>query len=156
MTREELYRILRCLHLVTGRSYDPKDFRRRLRIQKSIYLLKSFGYRPAHGYRFNLYLSGPYSPLLARDYYALPSQEVPEVMPAKIPDRYLRPVTEAVTKGNKFLESAATLLFIANYNEGKTKAELFRHYSGIKPTLKGRLEEAWEFLKKYRLLRELT
>ena len=149
---EGLVRVLSRLEKETGRSYKPVDFSRRLRIQKSIYLLKQLGYGPVSKYDFNLYVKGPYSPALAREYYRI-SKEGPEgAEPARIRERSLEVVAEAVKRGLRFLEAATSLHLIAHANPGRGKEEVFRHFGWVKPSLKGKAEEAWEFLRKSRLL----
>jgi uncharacterized protein YwgA len=53
----------------------------RLRGQKSAYLLKYLGVKPFAMYDFSLYIHGPYSPDLAREYYSEKSEEsqMPEI-----------------------------------------------------------------------------
>lgn len=59
-------------------NFSMADFDGRLILQKSVYLLQSFGiYR---GYRFSWYIHGPYSPKLASDGFAL--QEIYKALPA--------------------------------------------------------------------------
>jgi uncharacterized protein YwgA len=48
----------------------------RLRLQKAALLLKHLGVAPFASYRFNLYVRGPYSPELARDYYSLTESDI--------------------------------------------------------------------------------
>src|SRR5438309_1453676 len=50
-------------------------FRHRLRVQKAAFLLNHLGIRPFTNYEFNIYLRGPYSPQLAREYYNLEGAE---------------------------------------------------------------------------------
>src|SRR2546426_9906991 len=100
-----LAQVLKRLKESTGKGFDPTNFPKRLRIQKSIYLLKALGYEPVAHYSFGSYVRGPYSPELARDYYSLSDHAVDRATPATIPDRYLIPVTQAVVRGNEFLEA---------------------------------------------------
>lgn len=48
-------------------TFDIDEFDDRLRMQKLVYLAGKFGFD--HGYSYNMYLHGPYSPELADDYY---------------------------------------------------------------------------------------
>ena len=48
-------------------NFDADEFDDRLRMQKLVYLAGEFGFD--HGYSYNMYLHGPYSPDLAKDYY---------------------------------------------------------------------------------------
>ncbi len=49
--------VLNSLAKETDLSYEPVDLRRRMRIQKSVYLLKELGYRRVSSYSFNLYVT---------------------------------------------------------------------------------------------------
>ena len=48
-------------------NFNPDEFEDRLRMQKLVYLAGEFGLD--HDYPYNMYLHGPYSPDLAKDYY---------------------------------------------------------------------------------------
>jgi uncharacterized protein YwgA len=50
---------------------NPDSFDDRLKVQKAVFLLKHLGISPFKDYDFNLYLRGPYSPILATCYYKL-------------------------------------------------------------------------------------
>jgi uncharacterized protein YwgA len=140
----------------TGLSYDPVDFARRLRIQKTVYLLQALGYSPTTRYSFSQYVRGPYSPTLARDYYALRERGLGKARPADIPARYLRPVTEAVMRGNAFMEATATLHLHATRNRDSSRTQIFDHVSWVKPELKPHLKGAWGFLRANKLVTRRT
>ncbi len=156
MPEESLAAVLSQVAKSTGESYDPSDFTKRLRIQKSIYLLKALGYNPVSKYSFGSYVRGPYSPQLANDYYAIPPSTVPKTMPANIPSKYLGPVVNAVKRGNHFLEAAATVHIYWIRNRTQKKAEILDHVKDLKPDLVRHLEEAWGFLIKNGLLDAYT
>ncbi len=152
----DLGAILGRLKRETGLSYKPVDFPRRLRIQKSVYLLKALGYDPAEKYSFNLYVSGPYAPNLARHYYELRGEDLDRIPPAEIPERYLAAVKDAAKKGNRFLEAVASLHLIAHSNPRAPVKEVFGLFYGLKPALRDKAEGAWQFLGEHGLLREPT
>ena len=54
-----------------SRLLDDSDeaFEFRLKVQKAAYLLRYLGISPFNNYSFGIYLYGPYSPDLAKDYY---------------------------------------------------------------------------------------
>lgn len=52
-----------------GFEFNKNNFEDRLKLQKYVFIARFLGLN--HGYAFNRYLRGPYSPDLARDYYAL-------------------------------------------------------------------------------------
>jgi len=58
-----------------------ENFLSRLRVQKASYLLRYLGVHPFTKYDFSLYIHGPYSTELAREYYSEKSEEatVPEI-----------------------------------------------------------------------------
>lgn len=146
MPDEPLAAVLSQLAKSTGVSFDPSDFTRRLRIQKSIYLLKALRYGPVSKYSFGSYVRGPYSRQLANDYYAIPPNAVSKTAPADVPTGYLGPVVYAVGKGNDFLEAAATLHIYSIRNRTQKKPEVLAYVKGLKPDLARYLEEAWGFL----------
>jgi len=148
MPEERLAAILSQLARSTGQSYNPSDFASRLRIQKSIYLLKALGYNPVSRYSFGAYVRGPYSPDLARDYYALPSGIVENTAPVAIPSRYLGPVVDAVKRGNDFLEAVATLHLYCDRNRNSKRTDILDYVRYLKPELGDRLAEALAFLEK--------
>ncbi len=154
MPDENLAAVLHRLQQAAGQSFSPLDFERRLRIQKSIYLLKCFGYPYARRYTFGAYVRGPYSPGLAHDYYALPHGAVETSYAANIPDAYLRSIADAVRRGNDFLEAAATIHIYVKKNPTLEKADVMGYVLGLKPELESHLQEAWTFLGKNGLLRE--
>lgn len=49
-------------------TFDLETFEDRFRLQKYVLLAEDFGFE--HGYRYGMYLRGPYSPPLAEDYYS--------------------------------------------------------------------------------------
>ena len=133
----------------TGASFRSGTFADRLRIQKTVYLLKALGH-PAAAYEFNNYFHGPYSPALAREYYEL-QEAGTRSGPAsggrtEIPPAMLPIITEAVSRGNRFLETAATLHSLAIHNPPFSREALFRHAGLIKPELRDAFEGAWGFL----------
>jgi hypothetical protein len=137
----------------TGKRFDALEFWARFRIQKSIYLLQAMGYPgPAH-YRFSLYLRGPYSPELAKDYYALEEWDRARrkgVPPAHIPQDKLTILKEALGRGEYFLEALVTLHSIL-VTEEKERGKAIAIASRLKPERAAYFEPAWEFLADRRL-----
>lgn len=153
----DLTGILKRMADATGLHYYRTDFEGRLRIQKTIYLLKAFGYTGAGPYHFNLYVRGPYSPGLARAYYNLSTEDVERRPPSTIPDRFLKPTVEAVSRGLPFLEILSTLHFFADRRGTRSKEDLFSQVRWAKRAwgktrLNRHLEEAWAFLDENGLL----
>jgi uncharacterized protein YwgA len=152
MPEPTLASILSELSRTTGESFEPVDFSHRLRIQKSIYLLKALGYKPASRYSFGSFVRGPYSPDLTKGYYAIPRGTIRKAPPASIPNEQVKVVAEAIRRGNEFLETAASLHIYASRNPRTQKSALFEQLLWAKPRLRGHLEEAWRFLAAHRLL----
>ncbi len=87
--------------------FDPDSLDSRLRLQKYVYLARPFGLRL--GYGFSLYIRGPYSPDLARDYYDLP--EGGDSLPAEFKaEEFIEFVRD---RDERWLEAASTLLMLA-------------------------------------------
>jgi len=87
--------------------FNLDDFDSRLRLQKYVYLARPFGLRL--GYGFSLYIRGPYSPDLARDYYNLPAEGEP--LPAGFKAEEFIEFVRG--KDERWLEAASTLLMLA-------------------------------------------
>ena len=145
--------ILAELSKTTSKRFDAGSFQSRLRIQKSIYLLSVLGVPEVKGYAFSHYVRGPYSPSLAKDYYAL---ETTPVSPKKVmlSSRQLRIIKECVEKGDAFLEAVSTLHSIAMSNKNHSEEEIINHVRDLKPHLNFCLKEAWQFLRTHRLVRQ--
>lgn len=152
MPSKDLAPVLTTLASKTGKRFDGRTFDSRLRIQKAMYLLRELGFEPARRYAYGSYFRGPYSPALARDYYAMEAA-VGAGRPAAIAAAMLDPVVEGVARGNEFLEAAASLHSFASKNPGTTATEVMRYVAGIKPQLSPILQEAWTYLAKHGLVR---
>lgn len=144
----------------TGKSFRPKTFADRLRIQKTVYLLKALRLPAASAYAFNDYFHGPYSRALAREYYELRAAK-DTARPARsdrgrIPPAMLQVVGEGVSRGNRLLETAATLHSLATRNPQHSREALFQHAGQIKPGLRDAFEEAWAFLTMHGLVAART
>ena len=93
--------------------FSPNNFISRLRLQKYVYLARSFGFD--FDYNYNLYLRGPYSPDLAEDYFQLEEKRVE--LDLSIPaDKFDRFATLVKGKDHRWLEIASTILFIWKSN----------------------------------------
>jgi len=145
--------ILKKLSESTGRNFDARDFWSRFRIQKSIYLLQAMGYPDPSCYRFSLYFKGPYSPDLAKDYYALDGEACrlrDTAPPARIPPDKLSILVEALGRGEYFLEALVTLHSIVTEEE-KDKSKAIAIASRLKPNRVSYFEPAWQFMVDRRL-----
>lgn len=113
--------------------FNQDDFISRLRLQKYVYLAKFFDIDL--GYKYNLYLRGPYSPTLAEDYYNL--TEMDKVVGAI--SNFGKFADLVSGKDHKWLEIASTILFIWENNmrkewssEDKLKTFIITRTSDIK------------------------
>jgi uncharacterized protein YwgA len=89
---------------------DPDaGFNVRLRVQKYVYLARFFG--NDMGYRFDMYLRGPYSPELADDLHELNLDpvELGKVEPARVDACFIALVRG---KDERWLEAAATAMML--------------------------------------------
>jgi uncharacterized protein YwgA len=117
-----------------GFRFDLEDFDSRLKLQKYVFLARKFGLDL--GYKFSMYIRGPYSPDLAQDYYNLPKRG------ADIPDSFDRKGFLELVKGKDraWLEAAATILMI--YEDTSDLSWAIERTSELKPWIsKERIEE---------------
>lgn len=120
--------------LDTGKlTVDSLDFDTRLKIQKYTYLAGKLGLK--HGYGYSLYIYGPYSRSLAKDYYALvenpdkfAAESGQQLVSGLNQERFLQLVGN---KGADWLEIASTLI---DQNPRFSDDEgLILHVGSIKP-----------------------
>jgi uncharacterized protein YwgA len=136
---------LNALSSATGYRFSMHSQAGRFRIQKSVYLLKHLGYRPAGRYSFNIYHMGPYSPALARAYYGLRDEGIREVGEAKnVPQDTLRLLNDALSKPNDFLEAMTTLLDI--WTRSRNLPAALSQASSVKPHLS---ESNWKEVQRF-------
>jgi hypothetical protein len=135
----------------THLNFTGDDFNSRLRIQKTVYLLKVLGVKPYSEYDFGYYVRGPYSPDLARDYYSDSEDRLHDPCPT-VPRREMDIVIQAANKGNNFLEAVATLHIAWATNPGISGAETISMVRELKPAISGKLSEAWQFLQSHRMV----
>lgn len=121
-----------------------KDYGSRFKIQKITYLCKSMGIHL--NYHFSLYLSGPYSTSLTRDYfdaprlvenletnYTLNENEI-EILDKINKHVFLHPITN--TYESEFLEAVSTVRYLKNKYPDMLDDEIFAKTKEIKQHLK--------------------
>lgn len=141
----ELAGILAELSLKTSKPFDTSSFASRLRIQKSVYLLKALGCKRVQDYGFSFYFRGPYSPSLAKDYYEIEASNISPHSVSLNP-AHIQIVKDCVSRGDAFLEAVATVHSIKStnlYGKGETLETARR----LKPQLASAYEEAWHYLR---------
>ena len=132
---------------------DLQTFQGRFFAQKGVFLLKHLRYEPALAYSFSLYIRGPYSPSLARDYYSLAEVSFARQMPSRgIPKRTEVIIGEAFRNGQAFVEAATSLLIVAYSNPTTSGARVRQHVTTLKPHLNSEIGRAWAFLNRYQLV----
>lgn len=146
-----LKNLMREIENATHLNFTGDDFNSRLRIQKTVYLLKVLGVKPYSDYDFGHYVRGPYSPDLARDYYSDSDDHLDGSCPI-IPRDKMDIVILAANKGNNFLEAVATLHIAWTTNPGITGPETIDMVRELKPALTNKLPEAWQFLQSHRMV----
>lgn len=141
----------------TRKAFTMKHRGGRFRIQKTVYLLRRLGYGPAREYAFNLYLMGPYSRDLARDYYDLQDLGLHEAGPADdIPDEMAKTVEDALRvvpaaedeweepTNDDFLEGLSTAIDMGR--RGVEADTAIERAKAIKPSLPS---EAWGEVRRF-------
>jgi len=101
--------LLEILGLSRDELKKEENFLKRFRVQKAAYLLKYLGVRPFTSYDFSLYIHGPYSPDLAREYYSEKGEE-PQVL--KIDNDVLKLLNWFMNHDERWLEIATSILMI--------------------------------------------
>ncbi len=137
--REKMWKLSAFIRMLGNRNihkFNPDDFISRLRLQKYVYLAKFFDIDL--GYKYNLYLRGPYSPTLAEDYYKLSEERLAGAMFREMAN--FDDFADLVRgKDHKWLEIATTIIFIFEnnvrkewLNEDELKAFVINRTSDIK------------------------
>jgi uncharacterized protein YwgA len=158
MAERELASLLAHLQDLTGSDLSGRTFDSRLRIQKAVYFLRELGHPWVHEYTFGDYFHGPYSPALADNYYKLMTKGLPGTRPLRtdLPTGAASLLREAIGRGNRFLETAATLHIFLSRNPKASRAAAVRHLRWIKPQLSRYADEAVSFLEKHRVIPSAT
>ena len=96
----------------------------RIKLQKYVFIAKSFGLNL--GYYYSLYIHGPYSPNLARDYYNLNLKSYDyNTLDLKRTFNFGEFKLAVQGKSTKWLEIASTALSLKEMNHNLSKDELF-------------------------------
>ncbi|KON28981.1 hypothetical protein AC482_07405 [miscellaneous Crenarchaeota group-15 archaeon DG-45] len=101
--------------------FDISDFDSRVKLQKYVYLARNYGFN--HEYKFNLYIRGPYSKELAKDYYSITDETVNYVRP-RLNEDFYRIING---KNTRWLELAATYCMIRENNPNLDNDILVRY-----------------------------
>lgn len=94
----------------------------RLRLQKAAFLLKHLRVPPFTSYNFNMYLRGPYSPDLAKEYYSL-EESTPSACVAL--DKEKEDLVRWFTShDSRWLEVASSIISLRERYPGRGEGEL--------------------------------
>jgi uncharacterized protein YwgA len=107
---------------------DPEgikeSFEKRLTAQKTVYLMQCHPeIRRVLGFEYSLYLRGPYSPELAREYYELEKVEADGIELSDEANEYIREISSL---GKSELELIATAALVKRYNRNATNDKIVR------------------------------
>jgi uncharacterized protein YwgA len=122
----------------------PRSYQHRFLLQKITFICKSLGF-DLPSYDFSIYLNGPYSPPLAKDYYQhealLAKSETDHVLDEK-EMALLDVIHSAVflnqkmrTNQGEFLEAVSTILYLKNCKNLADDDVVFSETKRIKPHL---------------------
>jgi uncharacterized protein YwgA len=103
---------------------NPDRMDLRLKLQKTVYLLKYTG-EPGFDYPFSIYLRGPYSIPLTRDYYSIEATEEGNIGKEELAKWFFE-------KDISWQEAAATMLLIHEQNKASPEDE-FKLVKNLKP-----------------------
>jgi uncharacterized protein YwgA len=109
-----------------GFNFNVRLFNNRLKLQKYVFLAKQYGIDL--GYNFNLYVRGPYSPMLAEDYYRL-SEEI-EPIRVGLPEDFIKLIKN---KSERWLELASTVVMVKNRYPSIDDEKIIKIVLGNKP-----------------------
>ncbi len=123
--------------IACGHDLKINEFNDRLTLQKGCYILNSWGYGPR--YHFNMYIRGPYSSDLAKEYYKCDSIAGRET---NVPEEALSRLTEIFSKGIGYAEAYATVLMIRSNSKDASKEDVLKRAMDLKPRLKAEVAKA--------------
>jgi len=143
--KERLLKFLAFLKDGINFVFNKNNFEDRVKLQKYVRIAESCGLNL--GYKFNLYLRGPYSPDLANDYYEL-SLPVSDSVRFDYDDfnaeRFLKIVKD---RDLLWLEIASTILSVEENNPQISEDRLIAMVAEIKGVEKSKVEKILSELK---------
>ena len=123
--------------IACGRDLKVDEFDDRLILQKGCYILNSWGYGPR--FHFNMYIRGPYSNELAKEYYKRDSITRGETC---VPEEAISRLAEIFSKGIGYAEAYATVLMIRTNSKDASREDVLKRAMDLKPCLKDEVAEA--------------
>lgn len=130
MGKGELLWLTGYLGITPKKITSPSSFNERLKVQKAVFLLKRLGVNPFTEYSFSLYLHGPYSSELAKDYYNLSESSSTAVQLGSNNKKILNWFTE---KDDAWLEVASSIISVKERYAGVDKETIYSVLTLSKP-----------------------
>jgi len=141
--REKLLKFLSFLKKRANFAFNKDNFEHRIKLQKYVYIARFCGLDL--GYKFGMYLRGPYSPELADDYYKISySVSEPASLSGFDSEKFLKTVKN---RDARWLEIAATILSVRENNRDIDDESVTRIVSEIKNTDESRVKEILSHLR---------
>jgi uncharacterized protein YwgA len=142
-------------------NFDPADFNEnfteRLILQKTVYLMQTFGLNI--GYRYSWYLRGPYSPALTRDAFSLIQRydELPTIrfVSENAEDRFSQflDFLNGHSHDEEWLEVVASIHFLFERSSNKDRELIWQRIKQKMPTLRRKTyDRCWDELEAMGLL----
>ncbi len=103
---------------------------KRIKLQKIVYFAKLLGVD--FDYNYSMYLHGPYSPELAKDYYSLSQVNVDEATVCEAIDKIYLRIEELYRKDTIWLETAASVINVRKSNPDLDWNYIVDHVYNIK------------------------
>lgn len=130
-------RLIATVERPIGHELNVEELNDRLTMQKGCYIFNSWGYGPR--YEYDVYIKGPYSRDLARDYYDVSKLDNTGI---DVPDEAIDRLRGVFDKGIGYAEAYATVLLVRNNSPGASYDSIHRRALELKPYLAREIEEA--------------
>jgi uncharacterized protein YwgA len=143
MSREGAMNLIAAVAKAMGRAkLDVNNFEDRLLMQKGCFILNEMGVVPK--YTFGLYIRGPYSTDLTKDYYEILNGGHMEYG-TDVPSEKIKELSDLMSEGASFVEAYATLRMARIYNPRMDGDRLIDFVVKMKPHLEEKIKEASKY-----------
>ena len=124
--------LIKKLHININEIKEDTDdgMDKRIKLQKIVYFTKLLGVD--FEYNYSMYLHGPYSPELAKDYYSLNQADVDEATVCEIIDKFYPRIEQLYLKETIWLETAASITNVKKSNLKLDWKHIIDHVYNIK------------------------
>lgn len=130
MGKGEIRWLAKFLGTSPAKLIKPSAFETRLKLQKATFLLRHLKVAPFTEYPFSMYVSGPYSPLLASEYYHLNRVRA---TPVELDSGVKEVLRWFSSRDVKWLEVASSILSIKERNNNAGKDTVYSVLTMSKP-----------------------